>query len=55
MVAIPFEVGQVSTMGKPVIEVSFSLMVAIPFEVGQVSTLLQGSYWKLDLSSRNPF
>jgi len=40
MVAIPFEVGQVST--KPKIEVKVDLavgqIVAIPFEVGQVST-----------------
>ncbi|MDN5379425.1 MAG: hypothetical protein PWP26_504 [Thermodesulfobacterium sp.] len=38
-VAIPFEVGQVSTMVKKTkVEVIIRDGVAIPFEVGQVST-----------------
>jgi len=42
VVAIPFEVGQVSTKqgGRKMMETA-KQMVAIPFEVGQVSTYKQ--------------
>jgi len=41
-VAIPFEVGQVSTHGLKWQGRCYKRKVAIPFEVGQVSTLVEG-------------
>ena len=56
LVAIPFEVGQVSTLVWKFVEV-FGFLVAIPFEVGQVSTrpAPSGDIRKFVDNGRNPF
>ena len=57
IVAIPFEVGQVSTLKQPVISKQIETpRVAIPFEVGQVSTKhKEVGYERQGECSRNPF